>query len=159
MVNPYWHDVFFRTGYIDVLKKRYSDSKFVLNITDIQRFRKLHIDELKKIYDDIIVYDKEEADKYAAKAGFSEHQLGTTLDIANVWTIEEGDKEYNWIEKNGYKYGFIFRYKKKYEDITGYAEEGWHIRYVGVEAATEIHKKGISFDEYWIKYINKKSSK
>ena len=117
-------------------------------------------DYQKTLYNDYVETNRqEEADKYAAKAGFSEHQLGTTLDIANVWTIEEGDKEYNWIEKNGYKYGFIFRYKKKYEDITGYAEEGWHIRYVGVEAATEIHKKGISFDEYWIKYINKKSSK
>ena len=117
-------------------------------------------DYQKTLYNDYVETNgQEEADKYAAKAGFSEHQLGTTLDIANVWTIEEGDKEYNWIEKNGYKYGFIFRYKKKYEDITGYAEEGWHIRYVGVEAATEIHKKGISFDEYWIKYINKKSSK
>lgn len=117
-------------------------------------------DYQKTLYNDYVETNgQEEADKYAAKAGFSEHQLGTTLDIANIWTIEEGDKEYNWIEKNGYKYGFIFRYKKKFEDITGYAEEGWHIRYVGVDVATEIHKKGISFDEYWIKYLNKKSSK
>lgn len=98
-------------------------------------------------------YGKSEADAYAARAGYSEHQLGTTLDIANVWTINEGDEEYNWIDRNGYKYGFIFRYKTKFEDITGYKAEGWHIRYVGVDTATTVHKKGISFDEYWLKYI------
>lgn len=104
-------------------------------------------------------FGQEKADTFAARAGYSEHQLGTTLDLANVWTIEEGDPEYEWIEKNGYKYGFIFRYKKSKEDITGFEAEGWHIRYVGVDAATIIHKKNITFDEYWLKYIsNKKSS-
>ena len=101
-------------------------------------------------------YGQEEADLYAAKAGYSEHQLGTTLDIANTWTIEEGDDEYKWIDKNGYKYGFIFRYKSSKENITGYKAEGWHIRYVGVEAATIIHKKNITFDEYWIRYVKNK---
>ena len=114
-------------------------------------------DELYKEY--VYEYGQEKANTFAARAGHSEHQLGTTLDLANIWTIEEGDPEYKWIEKNGYKYGFIFRYKKNAEDITGYAAEGWHIRYVGVEAATIIHKKNITFDEYWIKYVkNKKSS-
>ncbi len=110
-----------------------------------------------ELYDEFVIeYGQDEADTFAARAGFSEHQLGTTLDLANIWTIEEGDPEYKWIDKNGYKYGFIFRYKKKTEDITGYEAEGWHIRYVGVEAATVIHKKNITFDEYWIKYVNKK---
>lgn len=103
-------------------------------------------------------YGQEKADTFAARAGFSEHQLGTTLDLANVWTLEEDDPEYKWIEKNGYKYGFIFRYKSKFEDITGYKAEGWHIRYVGVDAATTMKKKNISFDEYWLKYVNNKKS-
>ena len=117
-------------------------------------------DYQKSLYDEYVnEYGQEKADTFAARAGFSEHQLGTTLDLANVWTLEEGDPEYKWIDKNGYKYGFIFRYKKKSEDVTGYEAEGWHIRYVGVEAATIIHKKGITFDEYWLKYVkNKKSS-
>ena len=102
-------------------------------------------------------YGEIRATEFAARAGHSEHQLGTTLDISNIYTIEEGDPEYNWIDKNGYKYGFIFRYKTKYEDITGYKAEGWHIRYVGVDVATDIHKKGISFDEYWLKYIKNNS--
>lgn len=114
-------------------------------------------DELYNEY--VLEYGQEKADTFAARAGFSEHQLGTTLDLANIWTLEEGDPEYKWIDKNGYKYGFIFRYKKSQEDVTGYEAEGWHIRYVGVEAATIIHKKGITFDEYWLRYVsNKKSS-
>lgn len=111
-------------------------------------------DEIYRSYVDN--YGKEEADLYAAKPGYSEHQLGTTLDIANTWTIEEGDDEYKWIDKNGYKYGFIFRYKSSKENITGYKAEGWHIRYIGVEAATIIHKKNITFDEYWIKNVKNK---
>ena len=101
-------------------------------------------------------YGEEKANTFAARAGYSEHQLGTTLDLANIWTLEEGDPEYKWIDKNGYKYGFIFRYKKDKEDVTGYKAEGWHIRYVGVEAATVMHKKNLTFDEYWIKYVKNK---
>lgn len=111
-------------------------------------------DELYEEY--VNEYGEEKANTFAARAGHSEHQLGTTLDLANIWTIEEGDPEYKWIDKNGYKYGFIFRYKKEKEDITGYKAEGWHIRYVGVEAATVIHKKNITFDEYWLKYVKNK---
>lgn len=100
-------------------------------------------------------HTREETDLYAARPGYSEHELGTVIDISNVWYIEEGDDEYKWIEKNGYKYGFIIRYKSTKEDITKYAAEGWHIRYVGKEAATTIHNKGLTFDEYWFKYVKK----
>jgi len=110
-----------------------------------------------QLYEEYInEYGEEKANTFAARAGYSEHQLGTTLDLANVWTLEEGDPEYKWIDKNGYKYGFIFRYKKAKEDVTGYKAEGWHIRYVGVEAATIMHKKNLTFDEYWIKYVKNK---
>ena len=95
----------------------------------------------------------EETAKYAARPGYSEHELGTAIDISNVWLIEEGDEEYKWIERNAYKYGYIIRYKESKEDITKYAAEGWHIRYVGVEAATTMYNKNLTFDEYWIKYV------
>lgn len=106
-------------------------------------------------YEYLNINGSEMTSKYAAKAGYSEHQLGTAIDIANNWYIDEGDKEYKWIEKFGYMYGFILRYKSKEEDITGYAAEGCHIRYVGIDIATKIHKENISFDEYWIKNIKK----
>jgi len=100
-------------------------------------------------------HTSEETSKYAARPGYSEHELGTAIDVSNVWYIEEGDEEYEWIRKNCYKYGFIMRYKKNKENITKYAAEDWHIRYVGVKAATLIFNKNITFDEYWYKYVKK----
>jgi D-alanyl-D-alanine carboxypeptidase len=103
---------------------------------------------------------EEEADQYAARPGFSEHELGLAIDLANIWTITTKGEEYAWLSKNAHKYGYIFRYKEEWEDITGYSAESWHIRYVGVETATMVYKKNMSYEEYYIKYIaNKKSSK
>lgn len=99
------------------------------------------------------------ANLYAARPGFSEHQLGTAIDLANIYTLEEDDEEYKWIMKNGYKYGYIFRYMEDTVDLTGFAKEPWHIRYVGVDVATKMHEENISFEEYWIKYVNKKEAK
>ena len=87
---------------------------------------------------------EEYADSIAARPGYSEHQTGLALDIitygANKNTFEDTD-EFKWLQKNAHKYGFILRYPKDKEDITGYEYESWHYRYVGVEAATEIHNK------------------
>ena len=55
---------------------------------------------------------------------------------------------YFWLQENSYKYGFIFRYPGDKTDITGVAEEVWHYRYVGVEAATEMYEKGLCLEEY-----------
>lgn len=113
-------------------------------------------DEVWKYYDDI--YGEDYADSIAARPGFSEHQTGLALDIttygATKTTFEETD-EFKWLDKNAHKYGFILRYPKEKEDITGYAYESWHYRYVGVDAATEIKKLGITFDEYYAYYIEK----
>lgn len=98
------------------------------------------------------VYGREKTDTFTARPGYSEHQTGLTVDLANTWTIKENSKEYNWIDKNGHKYGWIIRYKPDKENITGYSAESWHIRYVGKEAASIIHKKNITFDEYYVKY-------
>ena len=100
-------------------------------------------------------HTSEETSLYAARPGYSEHELGTAIDVSNVWYIEEGDEEYEWIKRNAWKYGYILRYKKGKEEITKYAAEDWHIRYVGVKTATLIHNKGITFDEYWYKYVRK----
>lgn len=113
-------------------------------------------DEVWKHYEN--VYGEEYADSIAARPGFSEHQTGLALDIitygAKKNTFEETD-EFKWLDKNAHKYGFILRYPKGKEDITGYAYESWHYRYVGIELATEIKKLNITFDEYYAYYIEK----
>lgn len=58
--------------------------------------------------------------------------------------------EIKWLMENCAKYGFILRYPKGKEEITGIAYEPWHFRYVGFEAAQEIMARGITLEEYWM---------
>ena len=99
------------------------------------------------------------ADTIAARPGYSEHQTGLALDIfCKTHTTISNFKDseaYEWLKNNAYQYGFIERYQKEFENITGFSAEEWHWRYVGVEAATYIHNNNISFDEYYAYFIEK----
>ena len=53
-----------------------------------------------------------------------------------------------WLKDNAHYYGFIIRYPKGKENITGYKYEPWHVRYVGVGVATDIYNRGITLEEY-----------
>ena len=99
-----------------------------------------------------------EADKYSARPGFSEHQTGLAIDVDNGisnFNDFENTKEYKWMMENSYKYGFILRYPKDKEYITGYIYEPWHYRYVGVAIATFITQNNLTYEEYYFKYIDK----
>lgn len=86
---------------------------------------------------------REMAEQWVAVPGYSEHQLGFAVDINGaVYDV------YLWLQENSYKYGFIFRYPGNKTELTGVAEEVWHYRYVGVEAAAEIYEQGICLEEY-----------
>jgi D-alanyl-D-alanine carboxypeptidase len=101
---------------------------------------------------------EEQADKLAARPGHSEHQLGLALDLdlyKKTYDKFEDTEEYAWLIDNCYKYGFILRYPKDKEDITGYSFESWHYRYVGLTVAKYIHDNKITFDEYYEYFINK----
>ncbi|MCM3730100.1 M15 family metallopeptidase [Fictibacillus nanhaiensis] len=99
-------------------------------------------------------YGEEKANQTSAQPGQSEHQTGLSLDVTspqvNYELVEEfGEtKEGKWLAENAHKYGFIIRYLKDKEEITGYQYEPWHLRYVGVEHAKEIHERGITLEEY-----------
>lgn len=99
------------------------------------------------------------ADSVAARAGFSEHQTGYALDIvtynSTMDDFEESD-EFKWLSKNAHKFGFILRYPKGKEDITGYDYESWHYRYVGEDVAKYIYENKITFDEYYAYFIENK---
>lgn len=101
---------------------------------------------------------EEFANKIAAKPGFSEHQTGMAIDIqtygSTASTFEDFD-EFKWLKDNAHKYGFILRYPKDKEYLTGYEYESWHYRYVGIEAATYIYKNNITFDEYYAYFVEK----
>lgn len=99
------------------------------------------------------------ADSVAARPGHSEHQTGLSIDVSSL-SHHSGDsfgesEEGKWVKDNCYKYGFIIRYPEGKEDITGYDNEPWHLRYVGEEIAKKIHDEQITFDEYYAYYIEK----
>ena len=107
----------------------------------------------QSFYDDKIAKYKKEgyseseaielAEQWVAVPGYSEHQIGLAVDI-NGATYDV----YTWLKENSYKYGFIFRYPGNKMHITNVAEEVWHYRYVGVEAATEMYEQGLCLEEY-----------
>lgn len=75
------------------------------------------------------------ANTYSSKAGFSEHQLGTTLDI-------KGPGVYDFLENNAHLYGFVISYPRNCQNLTGYIYEPWHVRFIGKEYATELYNLG-----------------
>ncbi len=96
--------------------------------------------------------DRKAAAKKAATVilppGTSEHNIGLAMDICNTYDSFADSAEYAWLMKNAYKYGFILRYPKEKEDVTGIVFEPWHWRYVGVEYAKKIKDSGLCLEEY-----------
>lgn len=91
------------------------------------------------------------ADRYSARAGYSEHQTGLALDvIAPGGTLNgfQSTAQFAWMRDNAHRFGFILRYGEGQEEITGYKFEPWHYRYVGLEAAEAIHAADLTLEEY-----------
>ena len=93
------------------------------------------------------------ANFYSAKAGQSEHHTGLCVDLMTNG-MKELDESFSntaafaWLSENAHRFGFILRYPKGKETVTGYCYEPWHYRFVGVEAASEIWERGITLEEY-----------
>ncbi len=96
---------------------------------------------------------KEEALKYSAPPGASEHETGFAIDIVSKDYTKldsgfENTKAFTWLKENSHKYGFILRYPKDKVNITKYSYEPWHYRYVGTSHATKIMKNNLCLEEY-----------
>lgn len=113
-------------------------------------------DYQKGLYDKYVARDgKAKADRYSARPGYSEHQTGLAFDVGEVgrediWlTSEFGETPAGkWLAANAHRYGFILRYPKGKEEITGFMYESWHFRYLGVELATKVYESGLTLEEY-----------
>ncbi len=93
------------------------------------------------------------ADALSARPGYSEHQTGLAFDLlASGYTLENFYKtpQSQWVSENAYRFGFIIRYQEGKTDITGYSKEEWHLRYVGIDAATYITSHDLTFEEYYM---------
>ena len=90
---------------------------------------------------------------FRPKPGHSEHQTVLTMDVSSKSANNElelafaNTKEGKWLKENVHRAGFIIRYPKGKENITGYAYEPWHIRYVG-DIAESIYKDKLTLEEY-----------
>lgn len=93
-------------------------------------------------------HGKKEADTFSARPGYSEHQSGLAMDINNADFSTIGSKDMEWLAEHCTEYGFIIRFPKGKESITGYSYEPWHIRYVGKDIAKDIKKKNLCLEEY-----------
>lgn len=87
-------------------------------------------------------------DEYINRPGTSEHHLGLAVDFNNVDEGFENTKAYKWLLENASDYGFILRYPKEKEDITGIEYEPWHWRYVGPEHAKKMKEQNLCLEEY-----------
>ena len=94
------------------------------------------------------LYGWEMADTFSARPGHSEHQTGLTIDCNTIDDAFGETEEAAWLGEHCADYGFIVRFPKEKEDITGYKYEPWHIRYVGVDVAKEINSLGLTLEEY-----------
>jgi LAS superfamily LD-carboxypeptidase LdcB len=104
------------------------------------------------------------ANAFSADQGYSEHQLGTTVDLsdlgtAGAFTSFAQTKEYTWLLENAHKYGFVLSYP---QDNSFFVFEPWHWRFVGIDLATDLHRQNADFytwdqrkiDEYLVKIFD-----
>lgn len=110
----------------------------------------------KSVYDNHVRTKGEaEANRISAVPGTSEHQTGLSIDVSspsagNALEQSFGDtEEGRWLAEHAPEYGFVIRYPKGREDVTGYVYEPWHIRYVGEELAPDIASSGLTLEEYF----------
>lgn len=99
----------------------------------------------------------EKANTYSAKPGYSEHQLGTTVDIVGCPTTcgfyaAENIPVYDYLNANAHKFGFVISYPNGSQAYTGYVYEPWHIRYIGVDRATDLYNKGYLWNKGYYLY-------
>lgn len=91
---------------------------------------------------------EQEGKKYALPPGYSEHNLGLSLDIGSSQGRMEEAAEGQWIEDNAWRYGFVLRYPEDKTDITKIEYEPWHIRYVGLPHSAIMHQQNFVLEEY-----------
>lgn len=89
------------------------------------------------------------ADTFSARPGHSEHETGLAIDVNDPSDAFNNTAEAAWLAEHCWDYGFIIRYPKDKQDITGYKYESWHIRYVGTKLSKELQKNGLTMEEYF----------
>ncbi len=99
---------------------------------------------------------QEEADRYSARPGHSQHQLGTVIDFGTIDESFAKTPEGKWLFEHAREYGFSLTYPKGLEDLTGYMWESWHYRYI-TPVGTEMEKEFfLGIQEYMLRFFHEK---
>ncbi|MBR1376654.1 MAG: M15 family metallopeptidase [Bacilli bacterium] len=141
-----------------VSEEVYEQYKLMFNAAKKENLT-LIINDSYRSYEEQEKTHKRYGDDYAARPGHSEHNTGLAVDIigpTSTGDTFEDSSEYQWLQEHAHEYGFILRYPKDKEYLTGYEYESWHYRYLGVELATKVHDSGITYDEYYAYYLDNK---
>ncbi len=116
------------------------------------------IEDQQELYNKFLLSDSAEVvDETCARPCYSEHHTGLAIDVEG--SIKGGRNinktpEVAWVKENCHKFGFILRYLPEIVEITGYASEPWHLRYVGTQVSTDMKDKKIkSFEEYRERFL------
>lgn len=125
-----------------------------INLVAVSGYRSYN--RQKQIYEaNIEAKGEKTTNQVSAKPGTSEHQTGLVMDVSAYSVGCELEQNFGssaegiWLAENSYKYGFIIRYGKEKENITGYTYEPWHIRYVGKNLAEYLYKNDLALEEYY----------
>ncbi len=103
----------------------------------------------ERIYNNYVSSDGQEtADTYSSRPGYSDHQTGLAFDLNSIDDSFGYTPESDWVAVNAHKYGFIIRFPEGKAHFTGYQYEPWHIRYLGVDKATEVYESGLCLEEF-----------
>lgn len=149
-VSPYGNVKLSRNAaeaFIELCKQAKEDGYTIIGISGYRSYQ-----TQKNLYNRYLQKDPQKVvDTYSAKAGHSEHQTGLAIDVSSnnpdMLTFEMSSS-FIWMKENAHQFGYILRYLKGKEDITGYKYEPWHYRFVGKEIATLLHQTGMTYDEY-----------
>ena len=149
-----WNNMELKSEAYDAFLKLYKDAKaqgFNLKLCSAMRSYSTQ----KSLYENAVsTRGREMANIRSAYPGRSEHHTGLAIDVTSAsmdWGLTQDFADYpdgQWINEHCQDYGFIIRYPKGKTDITGYDYEPWHLRYVGVDAATYIMENGLTLEEY-----------
>lgn len=107
----------------------------------------------RNVHDSYLSKDGQ-ADRYSAAPGHSEHQTGLAMDVTGADGLCPTEDcfaarpEARWLAEHAADYGFIVRYPQGKEAVTGYNYEPWHLRYVGIDVARELRRRGLTLDEW-----------
>lgn len=120
----------------------------LINLEIVSSFRSYERQE--ELFHEYFLECGNEALRFSALPGHSEHQTGLSFDINDASSGFIDTLECKWLNDNCYKYGFIIRYPFNKEDITGYKYEPWHIRYVGEYLSNILYNNGnwVTLEEY-----------